>query len=472
MISPELLQNMEEINSILSVEKNFDILKRVFQIGSKQACFYFIDGFHKDDILQKLLQYFVGLKEEDTPQTIEELLQKYMPYGELELVNEQEKLLTAILSGKPSLLVDGFTTAITVDFRDYPARSVTEPDKDKSMRGSKDGFVETLVFNTAMIRRRIRTPDFTIQMRSAGKSSHTDIAVCYLESRVDQKFLAEVLKRIEEIDVDALTMNQESLAECLFHARWFDPFPKFKFSERPDTAAACVLEGNIVLMVDNSPSAMILPASIFDIVEEADDYYFPPVTGTYLRFSRLVINILAVVLTPLFLLLTNHPDYIPKGFEFIAMKEVSNIPLIWQFLILEFTIDGLRLASINTPSMLSTPLSVVSGLVIGEFTVSSGWFNAEAMLYMAFVAIANYTQVNLELGYALKFMRIITLLLTSWFHLWGFIGGLLFTLFCISMNRSVANRSYLYPLIPFRFRELMRRLFRLSLPASEKHSKK
>lgn len=468
ILSTRLADNMGTFDRILQVDKNFDLLKRFFYIGEKQACFYFIDGFHKDDTLQKLLQYFGGLKAEDTPQTFDDLLQKYLPYGELELVRDMEKLIGAILSGKPALIVDGFGVAVTIDFRNYPARSVTEPDKDKAMRGSKDGFVETLVYNTALIRRRIRTPQFTIEMLSVGKSSRTDIAVCYMEDRVDKKFLATVTQKIKDISIDALTMNQQSLAECLFSAKWIDPFPKFKYSERPDTAAACILEGSVVLLVDNSPSAMILPASVFDIVEEADDYYFPPITGTYLRLSRLIINILAIVLTPMFLLLTEYPEYVPKGFEFIAVKETMNIPLIWQFLILEFTIDGLRLASINTPNMLSTPLSVISGLVIGEFTVSSGWFNAEAMMYMAFVAIANYTQVNFELGYALKFMRLITLLLTAWFGIWGFAVGLLFALCCLCFNKTIGGKSYIYPLVPFHFRELMRRIFRVSLPASEK----
>lgn len=467
-ISDSLAENRKEFDRILHTKENYDLLKRVFTIGDRQACFYFIDGFHKDDVLQKILQYYSGLSAKDTPASLNDLLKKHMPYGEIELVQEKKQIIGAILSGKPTLFVDGFDTAITVDFRDYPARGVTEPDKDKAMRGSKDGFVETLVFNTALVRRRIRTPEFMIEMLSAGESSKTDIAVCYLASRVDKRLLANVKKRIQEIRVDALTMNQQSLAECLFQAKWIDPFPKFKFSERPDTAAACILEGSIVLLVDNSPSAMILPASIFDIVEEADDYYFPPVTGTYLRLARTVINFFAIVLTPLFLLVSTNPEYLPETLSFITVKENINIPLIWQFLILEFTIDGLRLASINTPNMLSTPLSVVSGLVIGEFTVSSGWFNSEAMLYMAFVAIANYTQVNLELGYALKFMRIITLLTTHFFGLWGFFGGLAFTLFCLAINHTVSGGSYLYPLFPFKPKEFLRRFVRISLPRSEK----
>ncbi len=469
-LSKDLKENMNTLDKILHTKENFDILKKVFYLGTRQACFYFVDGFHKDGTLQRILQYYVGLKPEDTPDSVEMLLENYMPYGELELVTDEAALVAAVLSGRPAMLVDGFDTCITVDFREYPARGVTEPDKDKAMRGSKDGFVETVVFNTALIRRRIRTPELMVEMLSAGESSKTDIAICYHSGRADIKFVEEIKKRIRQIRVDALTMNQQSLAECLYKGKWIDPFPKFKYSERPDTAAACILEGSVVLLVDNSPSAMILPASIFDIVEEADDYYFPPITGTYLRFSRFIINFLAIVLTPLFLLLSQHPEYVPDSFAFIAMKEEVNIPLVWQFLLLEFMVDGLRLASLNTPNMLSTPLSVISGLVIGEFTVSSGWFNAEAMLYMAFVTVSNYTQVNLELGYALKFMRIIALLTTQFFGLWGFIGGMIFAFGCIILNRTVAGKSYLYPLIPFRPKELLRRVVRISLPNSEKKS--
>ena len=151
------------------------------------------------------------------------------------------------------------------------------------------------------------------------------------------------------------------------------------------------------------------------------------------------------------------------------LKEPENIPLIWQFLILELAIDGLRLAAVNTPNMLSTPLSVMAALVLGEFSVNSGWFNAEVMLYMAFVAIANYTQSNYELGYALKFMRILTLILTAIFGLWGYIGGVIFCALAVVTNRTVSRQSYIYPLVPLNLKKLGARLFRLRLPGA-RHS--
>lgn len=463
-----LKENMAYLNERLAVDVSFDLVYRVIRIGGKDACIYFIDGFCKDELMQKMLQYFMGIKEEEMPQDAHEMSKCCVPYVEVDLKDQWDEIIGNLLSGVLILLIDGYMQAILIDSRTYPARNVTEPDKDKVLRGSKDGFVETIVFNTALLRRRVRSADLRIEMMSAGENSRTDIAVCYMDSRVDQNFLKQIKDRIRDIKVDALTMNQESLAECLYQRRWYNPFPKFKYTERPDTAAAQIYEGNIVVLVDNSPSAMIMPTSIFDVIEEADDYYFPPITGTYLRLSRFLIAILTFIMTPTFLLLMTHQSYIPEAFSFIVLKETENIPLIWQFLILELAIDGLRLAAVNTPNMLSTPLSVMAALVLGEFSVNSGWFNAEVMLYMAFVAIANYTQANYELGYALKFMRILTLLLTNWFGLWGYIGGIVICPAAIVTNRTVSEKSYIYPLLPFHFRQLCKRLFRLRLPDARK----
>lgn len=371
-VSGSLGQDKSWLDQKLATEKNFDVVTRVIEVGGREAALYFIDGFCKDDLLQKLLQYFMDMKAEDMPQDASALLKKSIPYIEVDQEKEWEKIVSNVLSGVFALLIDGYREAVLIDARTYPARGVEEPEKDKVLRGSKDGFVETVVFNTALIRRRIRDTDLRMEMMSAGKSSKTDIVLCYMDSRVDRDFLEKIKRKIQDIRVDSLTMNQESLAECLVPGRWWNPFPKFKYTERPDTAAAQVLEGNVILLVDNSPSAMILPTTIFDVVEEADDYYFPPVTGTYLRITRFLISLLTYLLTPTFLLLMHNPQWIPEGFSFIMLQEQPNIPLVWQFLILELAIDGLRLAAVNTPNMLSTPLSVMAALVLGEFSVNSG----------------------------------------------------------------------------------------------------
>lgn len=460
---------MQYVDELMGLETNFDIIHRVIRLGDTDACMYLIDGFCKDELMQKILQYLMDLKAEDFPKDAHEMSKIAIPYVEVDLDDTWEKILGALLSGVFVLLLDGYEKAVLIDARTYPTRGVEEPDKDKVLRGSKDGFVETVVFNTALIRRRIRSTDLHMEMLNAGENSRTDIVLCYMESRVDPKLLTQIRERIRSIQVDALAMNQESLAECLYQRKWYNPFPKFKYTERPDTAAAQVLEGNLVILVDNSPSAMILPTTIFDVVEEADDYYFPPVTGTYLRLTRFLIALLTYFVTPTYLLLMNHRMWIPENLEFIILKEDPNVPLILQFLLLELAIDGLRLAAVNTPNMLSTPLSVMAALVLGEFSVESGWFSSEVMLAMAFVAIANYTQANYELGYALKFMRILNLILTQLFGILGYIAGLIIFALALLTNKTISGQSYLYPLIPFDRAKMRNRFFRGRMLGSQKN---
>ena len=465
-LTGNLKKDVEYLNLYLKVNQNFDLICRRITIGNREACMYLVDGFCKDDLMQKLLQYLMDIKKEDMPQNMDEISRSFIPYVEVEVEDDCEKIVNSLLSGMFLLLIDGFRKVLLIDSRTYPARSVEEPEKDKVLRGSKDGFVETIVANTALIRRRIRSTELCMEMLNAGKSSKTDIVLFYMNNRVDEGLLREVRSKINHIKVDALSMNQESLAECLYRKRWYNPFPKFKYTERPDTAAAQVLEGNIVILVDNSPSAMILPTTIFDVVEEADDYYFPPITGTYLRLTRFIITLFTYFVTPTFLLLMNQTELVPESFSFILLKEEPNIPLIWQFLLLELAIDGLKLAAINTPNMLTTPLSVMAALVLGEFSVNSGWFSSEVMLYMAFVAIANYTQANYELGYALKFLRMLNLIMTQIFGLAGYVAAVIIAVLAVCCNKTISRRSYIYPLIPFDWKNLKNRLIRRRLPDS------
>lgn len=432
------------MNQTLPMRESFDLIQRDLMIGERMASFYFINGLNKDDDMLKLMDALLKIKKEDMPAGILQFMEMAIPYTEVELIEDFDQVLKNLFSGVTCLFVDGYEGAIAIDCRTYPARSVEEPDKDKSLRGSRDGFVETVVSNTAMIRRRIRSEHLVMEMQEVGDSSRTDIAICYMKDRVNKEILCDLRQKVLSIRTDDLRMNQQSLAECLMKRKWYNPFPKFKFTERPDTAAACLFEGKVVLLVDNSPSAMILPTSILDVIEEANDYYFPTLTRVYLKSARGLISFLTIFLTPVFLLLMQNLNWLPKMFAFVAVKDMINIPLIFQLLILEIAIDGLRLAALNTPSMLSTPLSVIAGLVMGEFSVKSGWFNSEVMLYMAFVAVANYTQPNFELGYALKFMRLQLLILTALFNWIGFLIGCIVVVCSICFNKTLSGGSYLH----------------------------
>ncbi len=382
---------------LLPLKESFDLIQRDIVIGGKASSFYFIDGMVKDEVMLKIMDSLMKVKDADMPPDATGFTQQHIPYVEVDVLCVYDQILRNILSGVLVLFIDGYEAGIAIDCRTYPARSVEEPDKDKSLRGSKDGFVETVVFDTALIRRRIRDPQLVMEMLEVGRSSRSDVVLCYMKNLVNPDLLNNVRAKIEAVRTTDLCMNQQSLAQALIGTRWYNPFPKFKFSERPDTAAACIMEGKLAILVDNAPAAMILPTSIFDMIEEANDYYFPAWTSLYLKIARVLILLMTVFLTPVFLLLMNNPQWIPPALEFVAVKDAVNIPLIYQLLILELAIDGLRLAALNTPNMLSTPLSVFAGLVLGEFAVRSGWFNSEVMLYMAFVSIANYTQPNFEL---------------------------------------------------------------------------
>ncbi|OUQ52448.1 spore germination protein [Lachnoclostridium sp. An118] len=443
IVTASVKENVAYMNQILPVKDSFDLVQRDLVIGEREASFFFIDGFMKDEVMLKIMDSFLSVTKGDMPGSATGFARQCLPYVEVDTVSDFDQVLRNLLSGTTCLFIDGYESCIVIDCRTYPARNVGEPEKDKSLRGSRDGFVETIVFNTALIRRRIRDPHLVMQMLEIGTSSRTDVALCYMSDRADEALLKNITKKLQAIHTDDLRMNQQSLAEELFRRKWFNPFPKFKFTERPDTAAACLLEGKVVILVDNSPSAMILPTSILDIIEEANDYYFPTLTQVYLKFSRGLITFLTVFLTPVFLLFMQNLDWLPEVFRFVAIRDTVNIPLVFQLLMLELAIDGLRLAALNTPSMLSTPLSVIAGIVMGEFSVQSGWFNSEVMLYMAFVAVANYTQPNFELGYALKFMRLLLLMLTALFNWAGFAAGCVIVICSICFNRTLSGRSYL-----------------------------
>lgn len=460
-----LQDNVSQLKQILRLDKNFDLIYKDMQIDGLDAGFFFIDGFVEDGIMQRILQYFYGLKKEDFTNA-DFFMSAGVPYVEVDVETDVNEAVTNILSGVVAFLVDGFDKCVMIDCRTYPARGVDEPWKDKVLRGSRDGFVETLVFNAALMRRRIRDPKFSVEVMRVGQRSKSDIALCYIEDKADPKLVAGLKDRITHLQVEALTMNVESLAECLLPGKWINPFPKFKYSERPDTAAAAVFDGNVVLMVDNSPAVIILPTSIFDMLEEADDFYFPPLVGTYIRLSRFLITFGAIFLTPLWMLLLNNPQWVPEWLSFILITDEITVPVIWQLLILEIAIDGLKLAAVNTPSALSTPLSVVAGIIVGEYAISSGWFNAESMLYMAFITIATYSQASFEMGYALKFSRVMILVLTAVFDVWGFIIGTVIMVCMVVSNRTLSGKSYIYPFIPWNGDKLKRKIFRVRLPHS------
>ncbi len=452
-------ENVAMLDSLLRIDESFDLLKKIIKIGQDEITLYYIDGFVKDTVMGKLMTYFVSLKGlgEISDHCAKEFLESNLPYVEAEVTEDLDLMINMVLSGASLMLGSSFgNTAILIDSRSYPARGTEEPDNDRVMRGARDGFVETLISNTALIRRRIRDTALTMSYTSVGAITKTDIVLCYMENKADPGYVENIKRKLRDIKTDSLSLGHQSLTECLIKTGWYNPFPKIRYTERPDVVSAQLLEGSIVILCDNSPEAMILPTSIFDFMQETNDFYFPPFTGSYLRLVRHLVFWSTLVLVPIWYLFVKNPEIVPSWLQFTLPTSEARIPIIVQLLLVEFLLDGLKLASMNTPNMLANSLSIVGGLILGDFAVNVGWLIPEVILYMAYVSIATFAQTSYELGYAFKFLRVIILILTALFNYIGFGVGTVLTFLLIAVNKTVnGKRSYLYPLIPFNGRALL-----------------
>ncbi len=464
-LGPNYRENVEYFDRTLRVNESFDLLKKVMAIGTDEITLYYIDGFVKDGVMSKLMTYFLSLKglSENSDKSADNFLRSHLPYVEAEVTDDVEKMIGTMLSGATLMLGSTFgNMAILIDSRSYPARNTEEPENDRVMRGSRDGFVETLISNTALIRRRIRDTALTMAYVSVGKRSKTDIAICYMADKADPGYVKYLKEKLSSIDTGSLTLGHQSLTECLVKTGWYNPFPKIRNTERPDAAVAQILEGSVVILCDNSPEAMILPTTIFDFMQETNDFYYPPLTGSYLRLVRHLVFWSTLVLIPTWYLLISNPEIVPDWLRFVIPKKQAEIPILAQILLVEFILDGLKLASMNTPNMLANSLSIVGGLILGDFAVGVGWLIPEVILYMAYVSIATFTQTSYELGYAFKFLRVIVLILTAIFNYRGYAAGMLLMVVLICANKTVnRRRSYLYPLIPFNGKALLSLYVRL-----------
>ena len=465
VLTADYNKNIQTIDSHMRVESSFDLVGRNVMLASKRAKIYFVDGFCKDDVMVKILAPLMNLDDAKISQQkdIRTFADAFVPYIETDIVNDVERFEKYVLSGGIGMIVEGFSEALMIDARTYPARSVGEPENDRVLRGPHDGFVETIVFNTALIRRRIRDTNLTMEAFSVGSKSQTDVVVCYMNGKVQTKALDTVRKKLKSISINSLTMGQQSLVECLVPKQRLNPFPKVRYTERPDAAAASVLEGSIVILTDNSPAAMIVPSGIFDFLQDTNDFYMSPLIGSYLRVVRAIIFALTLLLVPTWFLLIQNPEFIPEWLSFLKIEEPNDMPVIVQLFAVEIVVDALRLASINTPNALNSSFAVVGALVLGEFAVSAGWFVPEVVLYMAFVAISNFAQPSFELGYAFKLLRMMMIALTAILNFWGYIAGLVIIALEIAFNKTVTGQSFLYPLIPFNGRALLNLMFRLPI---------
>ena len=454
--------NVARFDALLGVGRSCDMVARDFRLGGRRARIWVVDGYGRDAILERMGAFWLTLKPENVVGLTEmqDFLDRYITFSESNVTFDISDAVTSVFLGKSLLIMEGLSGAALMDAKGYPSRSVHEPPDGKVLRGSHDGFVEAVVPNMALLRRRIRDPHLTMEGHKVGSRTHNDAVLCYLDDKVDQDLLRKLRGKLLGLDVRSLSMAQESLAEAIRPKQWYNPFPKVRYTERPDAAAASIMEGSIVLMVDNSPSVMILPTGFFDFTQESNDYYFPPLVGTYLRVLRVTVFLLSLFITPAWYLMVSEPNRLPGWLNFLSSPEPVSLSLLSQLLVVEFLIDVLKLASLNTPDSLSNSFSMLGALVLGDFAVQAGWLGPEVLVYMAFVSVAGFAQPSYELGYAFKLLRVALLLVTAAFDVWGFCLGVVGIFVLLCTTKPLVGKGYLYPLVPFNGKALLRLLVR------------
>ena len=461
-ISNDYRENVRVLDGLLGVGRSCDMVSRDYLIGGRRARLWVVDGFGSDSILERMGAFWLTLKPENVVGLTEmqDFLDRYITFSESNVTFDVSDAVTSVFLGKSLLAVEGLAGVALMDAKGYPSRSVHEPPDGKVLRGSHDGFVEAVVPNMALLRRRIRDPHLTMEGHKVGSRTHNDAVLCYLDDKVDQDLLRKLRGKLLGLDVRSLSMAQESLAEAIRPKQWYNPFPKVRYTERPDAAAASIMEGSIVLMVENSPSVMILPTGFFDFTQESNDYYFPPLVGTYLRVLRVTVFLLSLFITPAWYLMVSEPNRLPGWLNFLSSPEPVSLSLLSQLLVVEFLIDVLKLASLNTPDSLSNSFSMLGALVLGDFAVQAGWLGPEVLVYMAFVSVAGFAQPSYELGYAFKLLRVALLLVTAAFDVWGFCLGVVGIFILLCTTKPLVGKGYLYPLVPFNGKALLRLLVR------------
>jgi stage V sporulation protein AF len=468
-LEKKLSANLEFFQRVLGFGESFDMLKREMTFAGHDFAFLYINGFVKDNILDDMLRSLSRLKRDQLAvDTIEKLFYTYLGHTQVELVDTTDKVITAILTGQTAVLVDGFEQAFVIDARQFPARSPQEPELERVVRGSRDGYVETLVHNTVLTRRRIRDPRLRFINMKIGTRSQTDVAVAYLQDVADDNLVEEIISRLKGIDVDGLPMAEKSVEEWLTRRNRWNPYPVVRYTERPDVAAVHLLEGHVLLFVDTSPSVMITPATFFHHVEHAEEFRENPMTGLWVRWVRFLGILGSLFFVPLWILITLiHREWLHASLSFLGPDDIGAIPIILQFLFAELGIDLMRMAAIHTPAPLATAMGLIAAVLIGDIAVKVGLFAPETILYVAVAAIGMFATPSYELSMANRITRVFFILAVAFFDWYGLLVASALWLFTLVRTQSI-TRPYLWPLVPFNLRALLSVLLRAPMPLSNR----
>ena len=469
MVIPEKLtsnlqDNIRLFEGILPLNKSFDIITREISLGSTSCFFIGLNGMCDLKIIQWLFADIETVdfqaKANQNSSTLPQFVKDRFFYAQITFTDSPKEMLDNLLSGPCLLLIDGYAQGLIIDTRKYPSRNVEEPETEKVIQGAKDGFTETLLTNCNLIRRRLRIPSLTFALQKMGNFSNTDVAVAYLENHCDKKLLASITQTLNSIETTSLTMGIQSLKELLIKKSILHPMPSIYMTGRPDVACSYLAEGYILLLVDNSPFACVLPCNLFQFTQSPEDYYKSPLVGTYVRIVRLACFLISLFLMPVFLLFCLHPEWLPAFLQGVVPENINRVSIFIYVLFVEFGLDLFKYASAHSANAFSGSFAIVGGLLLGDMAVKLKWTNEEVIFYGAATLLASLGIVSIELSDAVKMYRLLLVLLTGFFPKFGFFVGLGLILLSLITTPVFGKKSYFWPLIPFNKKALGTLLFR------------
>lgn len=471
-LSPVLDENIRYIEEHLPVRESFDFMTRHLYLGETPAFFLGLNGFCKTEVLQQIfsdLQSCAYNKDEKVEDIVRYMDSK-LGYAQASLTDSWEDVFRGVLSGPAVLFIEGFSRAVLIDARTYPARGIAEPDLERATKGARDGFVETLLFNANLIRRRVRSAGLVFSMHCVGEESKTDVAIAYIQNTVNRELLEMLLQRIDTLEVTSLTMGAKSLEELLVHRHWWNPLPSIRMTERPDVACSYLMEGHVLILVDNSPMVLVLPCTVFQFTQSPEDYYKSPSVGTYFRMVRFLCIPVSLLLLPAFLLVTAYYPDTAQAWGLLSEEGLSRERLFFYILAVEFLLDLFKYSSSLSSGKFSGALSIVGGLIIGDIAVSLNWASVEVLFYAAVTLLASLAVADTEFSDAVRLYRILLLVGTGLFALGGFLACLALVLLSAATTPTFGGFSYFWPLFPFNKKALGRLLFRSPTPKAQPSS--
>lgn len=353
----------------------------------------------------------------------------------------------AMLTGDCVLFLDGLDRAIKIPDKGYPAMNLQPVETEKSTRGSNEGFSASIKQNTALIRRRLRSVDVKVLERKVGVRSRTNLDIMYMDGLIYPEFLEEMERRLDRFSIDGV--QDSGVIEQLSETYWYSPFPQFQTTRRPDRAAMALLEGRMVVLVDNSPEALIFPTDYNSFIKTADDYYNHWEIASFTRLLRYAASFLAMVLPGLYLAVTNfHTQILPTKLllSFAAARQGVPFPGVVELLLMELSFELLREAGVRLPGAMGNTIGIVGGLIIGQAAVDANIVSPMVVIIVAFTALCSFTIPNEDFATAFRLLKFAFIALCAAWGFYGFLIGLLFVLIHLSQLESFGI-PYFSPLV-------------------------